>query len=106
MYWILLGIIFLWVTVWSLKGVTFFDYWNGRKIDEYHVHVWMMIIAFILYCIPVVNILLFTTYITWFTIIIFPKPTNSSCGMYVEIAKENKLHKVLNKLAYYLTMKL
>lgn len=106
MYWILLGIIFLWVTVWSLKGITFVEYFNGRKIDKYHATVWMMIVAFIIYCIPVLNILAFVIYILCFTVITFSKPKAHSDGYYAELSEENKLHRVLNKIAYYLTKEL
>lgn len=106
MYWILLGIIFLWVTIWSLKGITFVECYDGRKREEYHAAVWMMIIAFIIYCIPLLNILAFIVYILWFTVIIYSKPKAHYYSFYAELSKENKLHRVLNKIAYYLTKEL
>jgi hypothetical protein len=103
MGWIILGIVFLVVTIWSLRGTTFAEYHYQNRVDEHHVAVWMLIIAFIIYCIPIIGIMAFIAYHIWFSILASRKPHHSYEYLIIELSKENVLHRILGTIACYLT---
>lgn len=103
MGWIILGIVFLVVTIWSLRGTTFAEYHCKNRVDEHHVAVWMLIIAFIIYCIPIIGIMAFITYHIWFSILVSRKPHNSYEYFIIELSKKNVLHRILGTVVCYLT---
>lgn len=67
MGWIILGIVFLAVTVWSLKGTTIVEYHYKNRVSEQYVPVWVLLFAFAIYCIPVMGILAFIAYLIMFS---------------------------------------
>lgn len=105
MIWIIVGIVLLAVTIWSLKGTTFAEYHYQNRVGEYYVAVWMLIIAFIIYCIPIIGIMAFIAYHIWFFILASRKPHHSYEYLIIELSKENMLHRILGTVAYYLTKK-
>lgn len=104
---IILSIVFLVVTVWSLKGTTFAEYCFSDRVGEYHAAVWMAVIAFIFYCIPIINIIVFIGYCIWFFILASRNPQHRhGCYLIIELSKENVLHRILGITARYLTKEL
>ena len=103
MGWIISGIAFLVMTIWSLRGTTFAEYHYQNKVGEHHVAVWMLIIAFIIYCIPIIGIMAFIAYHVWFLILASRKPHYSHEYLIIELSKENVLHRILGTVACYLT---
>lgn len=65
--------------------------------------VWMLIIAFIIYCIPITGIMAFIAYHIWFFILASRKPHHSYEYLIIELSKENVLHRILGTVACYLT---
>lgn len=103
MEWIILGIVFLVVTIWSLKGTTFAEYHYKNRVDEHHIPVWMLIIAFVVYCIPIIGIMAFIAYHIWFFILANRKPHQEYKYLILELSKENVLHRILGAVVHYLT---
>lgn len=98
MGWIILGIVFLAVTVWSLKGTTIVEYRYKDKMDEHHVPVWALLIAFVLYCVPFIGILVFIAYHVWFIAFASTKP-HYECEYYImELSSKNILHRILGAI--------
>lgn len=94
MGWIILGIVFLAVTVWSLKGTTIVEYCYKDKVDEQHVPVWVLLVAFVLYCVPFVGIAVFIVYHIMFFVFTNTKPHNE-CEYYImELSSKNILHRI------------
>lgn len=62
MDWVILGLVLLVVTYWSLKGTIIAEYRYENRVDEHHVPVWILLIAFVIYCIPIMGILAFIAY--------------------------------------------
>jgi len=67
MGWIILGIVFLAVTIWSLKGTTIAEYHYKNRVDEHHIPIWMLLLAFMVYCIPIIGIMGFIAYMVLYT---------------------------------------
>ena len=104
MGWIILGIVFLVVTIWSLRDTTFVEYYHENAVDEHHATVWMMIIAFIIYCIPIIGIMAFIAYNIWFFILASRKPKHNRYEyLIIELSKENVLHRIFKIVANCLT---
>nr|DAI06063.1 MAG TPA: hypothetical protein [Crassvirales sp.] len=94
MGWVILGIVFLVVTVWSLKGITIVEYCYEDRVDEKHVPVWALLITFVLYCIPLVGILAFIAYHVGFIVFACTKP-HDECEYYIiELSNKNILHRI------------
>lgn len=98
MGWIILGIVFLAVTVWSLKGTTIVEYCYKDKVDEHHVPVWALLIAFVLYCVPFIGILVFIAYHVWFIVFAYTKPYNEREHYIMELSNKNILHRILGAI--------
>lgn len=99
MIWIILGIVFLLLTCWSMIGTTF-TYYIGRK-PQYtvRVRVWHLLILFIIYIIPIFGIIAFLTYVIWFIIWTCAKPHGYSCEYYlISLDNKNLLHRFLTSI--------
>lgn len=79
------------------------EYHYQNRVDEHHVAVWMLIIAFIIYCIPIIGIMAFIAYHIWFFILASRKPHHRYEYLIIELSKENVLHRILGTVACYLT---
>lgn len=97
MMWILLGIIFFVITLWSLKGASVVEYHYECKNREY-APVWFLIIALILYCIPIIGIITFILYNIVFFVLARRKPHNNPSYVLIELSDKNLLHKILNTI--------
>ena len=95
MIWIILGIVFLVMTIWSLRGITIAEYHYKNRVDEYHVPVWILLIAFVIYCIPIMGILAFISYHIWFFALVSRKPHNDYEYWIIELSSKNTLHRIL-----------
>lgn len=103
MIWIILGIIFTILTYLSLKGVTIIEYSLGEEVCRYHVRIWMIIAAFISYCIPYFNIGLFVFYHLWFINLASNKVNKDDYDCTVMIlSKDNIMHVILGAVSHYL----
>lgn len=94
MGWIILGIVFLAVTVWSLKGTTIVEYCYEDKVDEQHIPVWALLIAFVLYCIPLFGIAVFILYHVIFFVLASTKPHDEYEYYIMELSNKNILHRI------------
>lgn len=98
---IILGILFLCITFVLLKDlhITIYD-WAHTKMEEYdfEVQVWMVILMFLLYSIPFLNIALFLGFIIHFIIHACWDPRNCSGVTHVfNLNKSNFIIKFLTK---------
>lgn len=103
MSWIILGILFLIITVWSLKGANIVEY-NYKKIEKvHHVTVWKLIILFIIYCLPVIGIMAFVAYNILFFMMASTKIHNNWKYYIIELSNKNFLHRILGTVINILT---
>lgn len=103
MGWIILGIVFLAVTIWSLKGTTIAEYHYKNRVDEHHIPIWMLLLAFMVYCIPIIGIMGFIAYHIWFFILASRKPHNDYEYWIIELSSKNTLHRILGSIVAILT---
>lgn len=106
MTWIIDGIVLLAVTIWSLKGTTFAEYSNENRVGEFHVPVWVLVIAFVIYCIPYAGFALFILYSIWFLVLAARKPSyRGSFAEYIiiELSDKNALHRMIISIGKLLT---
>ena len=106
MIWIIVGIVLLAVTFWSLKGTTFAEYHNKNRVDEFHAPVWMLVIAFVIYCIPYAGFTLFIPYSIWFLVLAARKPHYRSLVkdyIIIELSDKNALHRMIISIGKLLT---
>lgn len=103
MGWIILGLIFLVVTIWSLKGTTIAEYYSKNRIDEHHVPIWVLFLAFLIYCIPGAGSIVFIAYLAGFFILANRKPHNGYEYWIIELSPKNTLHRILGCIATILT---
>lgn len=107
MIWIIVGVIFFIVTIWSLKGTTFVKYNDEKRVAEFHAPIWTLIIAFIGYCIPYISPLLFITYSIWFLTLVARKSIYEYDNLFteyiiIELSEKNALHRVLISIGKFL----
>lgn len=105
MIWIIVGVIFFIVTIWSLKGTTFVKYNDEKRVTEFHAPIWTLIIAFIGYCIPYISPLLFITYSIWFLTLVTRKSIYDDLFteyIIIELSEKNALHRVLISIGKFL----
>lgn len=59
-----LGVVFFIVTIWSLKGTTFYYYARGEgTCKQYRTPIWMILVLGLIYSFPVINIIVFIAYV-------------------------------------------
>jgi hypothetical protein len=104
--WFLLSILFFLLITWSIKGATVVEYYNRKKVEEYHPRVWIIIVIAILCCLPVINVLLFLIYWLFFIIMVAAKPAPWDSTLILELSETNKLHKMIVSCMNYLNRKL
>lgn len=107
MIWIIVGVIFFIVTIWSLKGTTFVKYNDEKRVSEFHAPIGILIIAFIGYCIPYISPLLFITYSIWFLTLVARKSIYEYDNLFteyiiIELSEKNALHRVLISIGKFL----
>lgn len=105
MIWIIVGVIFFIVTIWSLKGTTFVKYNDEKRVSEFHAPIGILIIAFIGYCIPYISLLLFITYSIWFLTLVARKSIYDDLFteyIIIELSEKNALHRVLISIGKFL----
>ena len=105
MIWIIVGVIFFIVTIWSLKGTTFVKYNDEKRVAEFHAPIWTLIIAFIGYCIPYISPLLFITYSICFLTLVARKSIYDDLFteyIIIELSEKNALHRVLISIGKFL----
>lgn len=93
------------MTIWSLKGTTFAEYHNKNRIGEFHVPVWALVIAFVIYCIPYAGFILFIPYSIWFLVLAARKPHYRDLSDYliIELSDKNALHRMIISIGKLLT---
>ena len=106
MGWIILGIIFFVITVWSLKGAVITKYFDKNRVDEYHGTMWVLLIACFIYCFPILNILVFVLYNVWFFLCVCRKPGYYGTYFIISLSQKNILHKILDATIRFLTKEL
>ena len=105
MIWVIVGVIFFIVTIWSLKSTTFVKYNDEKRVAEFHAPIWTLIIAFIGYCIPYISPLLFITYSIWFLTLVARKSIYDDLFteyIIIELSEKNALHRVLISIGKFL----
>ena len=113
MIWIILGIIFFVVIIWSLKDTTFVYYkrdfthagYGNVKIKEQLIPIWVLIVIFPICCIPVINLLAFIIYNIWFFTLATRNP-NKYYGwrfLVINLSSRNTLHKIAKVIGNFLT---
>lgn len=103
MGWIILGIVFLVVTYWSLKGTIIEEYAGNNYIGEEHISVWMLLVAGLIYMIPVFGIIVFIAYNIMFFIHAAWKPKRYCNRLIFKLSDKNILHKILSSVINFLT---
>lgn len=106
MGWIILGIIFFIITVWSLKEAVIAKYSNTNRVAEQHVTMWMLLVACFIYCIPILNILGFVLYNVWFFLCACRRPGHYGTYFIISLSQKNILHKILDATIRFLTKEL
>ena len=112
MIWIILGIIFFIVTMWSLKGTTFVYYERQRvgvyyqniAVKEQRVPIWVLIVIFLIYCVPGINLLAFIIYSIWFFILAARNPGKYHGHEFwiIGLSSKNTLHKIVKTIGNFL----
>lgn len=110
MIWIILSIIFTIITVASLRGATIVKYEYAKIVDKGNasIPVWLALITFLVYCIPIFGILIFIAYNIWFFhSCVRKKPSKYDYRCYkIELSDNNVLHKILKSVINLLTKEL
>ena len=102
MGWIILGLVFLVVTYWSLKGTIFEAYSGRNKVDEYHVPVWFLLLLGLFYIVPIFGIVLFIAYNIAFLVFAIRKPSKWDCKVILKLSSKNILHRILGAIVHFL----
>ena len=98
MEWIILGIVFLVLTYWSLKDTVLEDYNGLLKTEEYHVPVWGLLILSPLYIIPIFGIISFIVYIVVFIVYASMEPEKYEYTTVLRLSNKNMLHRILRAI--------
>ena len=98
MGWIILGIVFLVLTYWSLKGTVLEDYSGLLKIEEYHVPVWVLLTLSPLYVVPILGIISFIVYIVVFIVYASMEPKKYEYITVLRLSNKNMLHRILRTI--------
>lgn len=98
MTWVILSIVFLLVTLWLLKGTTFYSYYGKRIESEWNMPLWAVLLLWLAFMIPYVGPIFFILWVLWFIIWSNIKPHGFSAE-YILIGLDNKniLHRVIKK---------
>lgn len=112
MIWIILGVVFFAVTVWSLKGTTFVYYkrdltytgYSNVEIKAQFVPIWVLIVIFPICCIPVINLLAFIIYNIWFFTLASRNPYkyHGYEFLVINLSSKNTLHKIAKAVGNFL----
>lgn len=103
MIWIILGLVFLAVTYLSLKGTVIEEYAGNNYIGEEHVSVWMLLVAGLIYMIPVFGIIVFIAYNIMFFIHAAWGPKRYRNRLIFKLSDKNILHRILKSIIHFLT---
>lgn len=98
MGWIILGIVFLVLTYWSLKDTVLEDYNSLLKTEEYHVPVWVLLILSLLYVVPIFGIISFIVYIVVFIVYASMEPEKYEYTTVLRLSNKNMLHRILRTI--------
>ena len=98
MTWVILSIVFLLVTLWLLKGTTFYSYFGEYEHSEWNMPLWAVLLMWLFFMIPYFGVILFIFWIIWFIIWSNVKPHGRS-NEYILIGLDDKnlLHKAIKK---------
>lgn len=97
----ILTLVFFVLTIWLVKGATFVAYYGKTRDLEYKIPIWAAIIAFIVYCIPFINIVVFVWFFIWFCIRAAKKTKHCYYGILIELNDKNILHSILMKVGKF-----
>lgn len=103
MIWIILGLVFLVVTYWSLKGTVIEEYAGRNYVGEEHVPLWMLLVAGLIYMIPIFGIIVFIAYNIMFFVHAAWKPKRYCNRLIFKLSDKNILHKILKWFINFLT---
>lgn len=103
MGWIVLGLVFLVVTYLSLKGTIIEEYAGRNYVGESHVSLWMLLVAGLIYMIPIFGIIVFIAYNIMFFVHVAWKPRRYCNRLIFKLSDKNILHKILKWFINFLT---
>lgn len=103
MIWIILGLVFLAVTYLSLKGTVIEEYAGRDYVGEEHVPLWMLLMAGLIYMIPIFGIIVFIAYNIMFFVHAAWKPKRYCGRLVFKLSDKNILHKILKWFINFLT---
>lgn len=103
MSWIILGLVFLVVTYWSLKDTIIEKYAGRNYVGECHAPVWALLVLGLLYIVPVFGIILFIAYNIVFLIHAMWEPKKYSDRYILKLSNKNVLHRILASVIRFLT---
>ena len=98
MGWIILGIVFLVLTYWSLKDTVIENYNGLLKTEEYHVPVCGLLILSLLYIMPIFGIISFIVYIVVFIVCASMEPEKYEHTTVLRLSNKNMLHRILRAI--------
>lgn len=98
MGWIILGVVLLVLTYWSLKDTVLEDYNGLLKTEEYHVPVRVLLILGLLYIIPILGIISFIVYIVAFIVYASMEPERYEYTTVLRLSSKNMLHRILRAI--------
>lgn len=98
MGWIILGIVFLVLTYWSLRDTVLEDYNGLLKTEEYHVPVWVLLTLSPLYVVPIFGIISFIVYIVAFIVYASMEPEKYKYTTVLRLSNKNMLHRILRTI--------
>lgn len=98
MTWVILSIVFLLVTLWLLKGTTFYSYFGEYKQSEWNMPLWAVFLMWLFFMMPYVGPIFFIIWVIWFIIWSNAKPHGySSEYVLISLDDKNLLHKAIRK---------
>lgn len=103
MVWIILGLVFLVVTYFSLKGTVIEEYAGRSYVGEEHVPLWMLLVAGLIYMIPIFGIIVFIAYNIMFFIHAAWEPKRYCDRLIFKLSDKNILHRILKNIIHFLT---
>lgn len=103
MIWIILGLVFLVVTYWSLKDTIIEEYAGRNYVGEVHIPVWMLLVAGLIYMIPIFGIIVFIAYNIMFFVHAAWKPKRYCDRLIFKLSDKNILHRILKSIIHFLT---
>lgn len=103
MSWIILGLVFLAVTYLSLKGTVIEEYAGRNYVGERHVSLWMLLVAGLIYMIPIFGIIVFIAYNIMFLVHAAWEPKRYCGRLIFKLSDKNILHRILKSIIPFLT---